>query len=69
VTGVTGKVRHRFSRATSLVPLPIDLGPFARSSLHLLAARSALDIPRVRHVAKLVEAELRRVAEPGSPNG
>lgn len=62
---VLPKVRHRFSRAASLVPLAIDLGPFARGSLHLLAARSALDIPRVRLVANLVEAELRRVAESG----
>jgi DNA-binding transcriptional LysR family regulator len=50
--------RHRFSRASRLVPLPIDLGPHARSNTHLVCARSALDIPRIRLVAELLSAEL-----------
>lgn len=58
---VLPRIRHRFSRASALVPLRIDLGPYARSTLHLVAARSALDIPRVRLVADLMVAELRRV--------
>jgi DNA-binding transcriptional LysR family regulator len=46
-----------------LVPLPVDLGPFARGVVHLVAARSAMDIPRVRAVAGLLVEELRRIAE------
>jgi DNA-binding transcriptional LysR family regulator len=58
---VLPRLRHRFSRRSELVPLDLDLGPFARGALHLVSARSGLDIPRVRFVAGLVEAELRRV--------
>lgn len=58
---VLPRIRHRFSRATPLVPLAVDLGPYGRGTLHLVAARSALDIPRVRLVADLMVAELRRV--------
>lgn len=56
---VLGKVKHRFSRDL-LVPLDIDLGPYAKSTLHLVCAKSALDIPRVRIVAELLAAELQR---------
>ena len=55
---VLGHVRHRFSRPSALVPLKLDLGPHATSSLHLVCAKSALDIPRVRIVAELLAAEL-----------
>ena len=58
---VLPRLRHRFSRPTSLVPLSVDLGRFARGAMHLVSARSALDIPRVRLMAQLIEAELRRV--------
>jgi len=58
---VLPRLRHRFSRRSALVPLEVDLGPFARGALHLVSARSGLDIPRVRLVAQLIEAELRRV--------
>ena len=54
-------LRHRFSRPTALVPARVDLGPFARGALHLVCARSALDVPRIRLVAQLIEAELRGV--------
>jgi hypothetical protein len=37
------------------------LGPFARGALHLVAARSALDIPRIRLLAQLIETELGKV--------
>lgn len=57
---VLARLRHRFSRPSSLVPLSIDLGPYARSSIHLVCARSAYDIPRVRLVADLLAAELAR---------
>jgi DNA-binding transcriptional LysR family regulator len=58
---VLPRQRHRFSRPSELVPLPVDLGRYARGAIHLVAARSGLDIPRVRLVAGLLEAELRRV--------
>jgi DNA-binding transcriptional LysR family regulator len=58
---VLPRLRHRFSRPTALVPIEADLGPFARGAIHLVSARSGLDVPRVRRVAQLIEAELRRV--------
>lgn len=57
---VLGDVRHRFAMPTELVPLKLDLGPFATSELHIVCAKSALDIPRVRTVAHLLQAELER---------
>jgi DNA-binding transcriptional LysR family regulator len=55
---VLPKKRHRFSRLRDLVPLDVELGPFARSSIYLVAPKSALEIPRVRTVADLLVAEL-----------
>lgn len=52
------KVRHRFNRDTNLVPLGLDLGPHAKSSLHVVCAKSALGVPRIRAVAELLKAEL-----------
>jgi DNA-binding transcriptional LysR family regulator len=57
---VLGRVRNRFAPKTNLVPLPFDLGPHKRSTLHLVAARSALEIPRVRAVADAITEELGR---------
>lgn len=54
-----GQVEHRFSTGTRLVELDVDLGPIERT-LHLLASRSALEIPRIRAVADLLVAELGR---------
>jgi DNA-binding transcriptional LysR family regulator len=54
-----GDWRHRFARPTVLVPLKFDLGPHARSATHLVCAKSALDIPRVRLVADVLAQELR----------
>jgi DNA-binding transcriptional LysR family regulator len=59
---VLGKVAHRFARGPQLVPLNLDLGPHARSALHLVCARSALDSPRVRLVAELLAEELERAS-------
>ncbi|WP_257446138.1 LysR family transcriptional regulator [Archangium lipolyticum] len=58
---VMARFPHRFARPSSLVPLSIELGPFARSSLHLVCAKSALDIPRVRRVSELLVSELEKV--------
>jgi DNA-binding transcriptional LysR family regulator len=59
---VMGRLQHRFSRPTSLVPLSIDLGPHQRSAISLVCAKSALDIPRVRRVSELLATELRKCA-------
>ncbi|MFT3712971.1 MAG: LysR family transcriptional regulator [Archangium sp.] len=56
---ILGKVQHRFSRDSPLVPLEVDLGPWSKSELHLVAPKSALDIPRVRRVADLIVDELK----------
>lgn len=50
--------KHRFLRDRGLVPLPLDLGKWASSEVLLVCARSALDVPRVRVVAELLEKEL-----------
>jgi len=49
---------HRFARRTRLVPLAVDLGPHATGETHLVCARSAYDIPRIRLVADLLTQEL-----------
>ncbi len=51
-----GRVKHRFS-TTSLVEVDVDVGRILRT-LHLVCAKSALDIPRVRAVADLLVREL-----------
>lgn len=56
-----GRVRHRFS-ISSLVEVDVDVGELRRT-LHLVCAKSALDIPRVRAVADLLVRELRSVHE------
>ncbi|HKO94149.1 MAG TPA: LysR family transcriptional regulator [Polyangiaceae bacterium] len=53
-----GCVRHRYSRPSELVPLGLELGAHARSALHLVCAKSALGVPRVRAVAELLAEEL-----------
>lgn len=58
---VFGRVKHRFSLPVPFIPLSIDLGEFATSTLHLVCARSALGIPRVRAVAELLETELKQI--------
>lgn len=53
------KVRHRFNRGSNLVPLGLELGPHATSQLHLVCAKSALAISRIRAVTELLVEELR----------
>jgi DNA-binding transcriptional LysR family regulator len=53
-----GLVRHRFSLPSSVIPIDVDLGPHVSSTLHLVCARSALAVPRIRAVADLIVAEL-----------
>jgi DNA-binding transcriptional LysR family regulator len=52
------KVRHRFNQHSELVPLGLDLGPHRTSELHVVCAKSALAVTRVRAVAELIKAEL-----------
>lgn len=54
-----GRVRHRFSRDLSLVPLGLALGAHSKSSLYVVCAKSALAVPRIRAVAELLADELR----------
>lgn len=54
-----GRVQHRFSKDSPLVPLDLDLGPHAKQELHLVCPKSALDIPRVRRVVEMLVAELK----------
>ncbi|QSQ21698.1 LysR family transcriptional regulator [Pyxidicoccus parkwayensis] len=58
---VLSKLAHRFSRDRGLVPLDIDLGPYAKGETHLVCAKSALDIPRVRKVSELLVEEMERM--------
>ncbi len=59
-----GRLRHRFSPPSSLVEIDVAGLPPIRSTLRLVCAKSALDIPRVRAVADLLEEEIRRAKEP-----
>jgi len=56
---ITAISNHYFKRNTGLVPLAIDLGPYGQSEAHLVAAKSALEIPRVRAVADLLMEKLK----------
>jgi DNA-binding transcriptional LysR family regulator len=58
---VLARMSHRFARPSLLVPLDVDLGPFSRSQTHLVCAKSALDIPRVRRVSELLQEEFQRI--------
>ncbi len=55
---VLGRMPHRYAAASSLVPIDIDLGLHARSAIHLVATRSAMEIPRVHAVVKVLLREL-----------
>ena len=53
-------LRHRLSPPRRLVQLEVDLGPLAKGTLHLVCARSALAIPRIRAVADHIAEALQR---------
>ena len=40
------------------MPLGLDLGPHAKNTLHVVCAKSALGVARVRAVAQLLKDEL-----------
>lgn len=52
------KVRHRFNRESQLVPLGLELGQHGKSTVHVVCAKSALGVARIRAVAELLKAEL-----------
>jgi DNA-binding transcriptional LysR family regulator len=54
---VLGQLRSRFAPPTTLVPVPVSLGKVA-SSLHLVAARGSLAVPRIKAVADVLAREL-----------
>ncbi len=54
---ISGLPSHRYAQHR-LVPLDLDLGPHAQANMHIVAARSALDIRRVRVVAQALVAAL-----------
>jgi molybdate transport repressor ModE-like protein len=58
---VLGRVTHRFSRARGIVPIDLDLGPAKRGVLCLVCAKTALDIPRVRLVADLLQEQVKGI--------
>ena len=62
-----GRVRHRYSRPTELVALELELGPYAKSELHLVATKSALEVPRIRAVAELLGEELEHALRLSKP--
>lgn len=53
-----GGVGHRFSFVSSLRKLDLDLGAHRKGALYLVAAKRALEIPRVRSVADAILNEL-----------
>lgn len=59
---IFGSPGYRFSLVPSLVALDIDLGPHSQSTMHLVCAKSAHAVPRVRAVADLLLTELSRPA-------
>jgi DNA-binding transcriptional LysR family regulator len=52
------KVRHRFNRDSNLVPLGLELGPHGKSTFHIVCAKSALGVTRIRAVTELLTQEL-----------
>jgi DNA-binding transcriptional LysR family regulator len=54
-----GRARHPFALPTALVEIPLAT-PLPRSTLFLIASRTALEIPRVRAVADLLVREMKR---------
>jgi DNA-binding transcriptional LysR family regulator len=54
---VLGSLLGRFALPTSLVQVPVSLGKLT-SSLHLVAARGSLVVPRIKAVAEVIAREL-----------
>ncbi len=52
------QAKHRYNLDSELVPLGLDLGPHRSSVLHVVCAKSALSVARIRAVAELLKEEL-----------
>ncbi len=61
-----GRIRSPRALPTTLVEMKLDLGPLT-SSLHLVCARSSLNIPRVKAVADLLADELKTAPRSRAP--
>jgi len=61
---IAGRIGHRFALPSSIVALDVELGEHAASAIHLVCAKSALAVPRVRAVAELMIAEFPRGKAP-----
>jgi DNA-binding transcriptional LysR family regulator len=57
------KVRHRFNRDSNLVPIGLPMGEHAVGTTHVVCAKSALGVPRIRAVAELLTDELRHASK------
>lgn len=57
------KIKHRYNRESELVPLGLDLGPHAKGQTHVVCAKSALGVARIRAVAELLAEELEHAAK------
>jgi DNA-binding transcriptional LysR family regulator len=60
---VLGRRYHKLSRIDELIELPVDLGPAARSTFHLVVAKRMVDSPRIR---ALVDVLLEQLDPPAS---
>lgn len=61
--------RHRFSGEPKLEQLALPLGAGAGSALHLVAARSAMAVPRIRAVADALMREMAWSPATAAPEG
>jgi DNA-binding transcriptional LysR family regulator len=53
-----GRRFHKLSRIGELIELPIDLGPAARSTFHLVVAKRMVDVPKIRALVDALLGEL-----------
>ena len=59
---VQGRMPHRLFDSSKLEVIEVDLGMHARSGLHLVCARTALEIPRVHAVVEKLLVELEHLS-------
>ena len=58
------RLRHPYSVDRGLCELDLDLGDRAKGATHLVCAKSALDIPRIRAIADLLIEDFAKTARP-----
>lgn len=57
---VLGRIRHPFLRATTLVEIPVTDLPATKTTLSLVCAKRALEVPRIRAVGEMLAEEMAR---------